>query len=145
MKLFKRLAVIFICIFSLSPLMISPLVFADDDPICNNGNISDDIKAAHGCPSKTAPELGKTVANILYAIIAILGLVAVIFVLIGGIQYMTSTGDPAKTKKARDTILYALIGLVICVLSFAIVNFTINNIINQNGETTESTNAKDNK
>ena len=42
---------------------------------------------------------------------------------------MTSTGDAGKVKKAKDTILYALIGLIICVLSFAIVNWTIKNVI----------------
>ena len=45
---------------------------------------------------------------------------------------MTSAGDPGKTKKAKDTILYAVIGLIICVLAFAIVNFVIGGIINSN-------------
>ena len=42
----------------------------------------------------------------------------------------TVEGDPSKTKKAKDTILYAVIGLIICALAFAIVNFVISNIIN---------------
>lgn len=42
---------------------------------------------------------------------------------------MTSTGDAPKVKKARDTILYAVIGLAVCVLAFIIVNFVINNIL----------------
>ena len=45
---------------------------------------------------------------------------------------MTSTGDPAKTKKARDTILYAAIGLVICGLAALIVNFAVSAIIKGN-------------
>ena len=44
---------------------------------------------------------------------------------------MTSAGDPGKVKKAKDTILYGVIGLVVCVLAFAIVNFVIANIIGQ--------------
>ena len=57
-----------------------------------------------------------------------LGIVAVIMVIIGGFTYMTSQGDPGKTKKARDTILYGIIGLVIALLAFAIVNFVLANI-----------------
>jgi hypothetical protein len=38
---------------------------------------------------------------------------------------MTSSGDPGKVKAAKDTILYACIGLVVCVLSFAIVNWAV--------------------
>ena len=42
---------------------------------------------------------------------------------------MTSSGDAGKVKKAKDTILYGIIGLVVCVLAFAIVNFVISNIL----------------
>ena len=57
------------------------------------------------------------------------GIVAVIVIIIGGIGYMTSSGDAGKVKKAKDTILYGVIGLVIVALSFAIVNFVISNIL----------------
>ena len=70
-----------------------------------------------------------TITNILSAVIGILGLVCVIVIIIGGVNYMTSSGDAGKVKKAKDTILYGLIGLIICVLAFAIVNFVIINII----------------
>ena len=59
----------------------------------------------------------------------ILVLIGVVFVLIGGINYMTSQGDAAKVEKAKKTILYAVIGLVIAALSFAIVNFVIAKIV----------------
>lgn len=59
------------------------------------------------------------------AIIAILGILATIIIIYGGFQYMTSAGDSSKTKKAKDTILYAAIGLIICALAAAIVNFVI--------------------
>ena len=57
-----------------------------------------------------------------------LGLVAVIFIVMGGVQYMTSSGDATKLKKAKDTILYACIGLVVAALAFAITQFAINTI-----------------
>lgn len=70
------------------------------------------------------------ITTILNAIIGVLGIVAVIVIIIGGISYMTSAGDAGKVKKAKDTILYGVIGLIICALAFAIVNFVIGNIIN---------------
>lgn len=69
------------------------------------------------------------VVNILNAVIGVLSFVCVIVIIIGGVNYMTSSGDSAKVKKAKDTILYGIIGLVVCVLAFAIVNFVISGIL----------------
>ena len=75
--------------------------------------------------------LVESITSIINAVIAVLGIVCVVVMIIGGINYMTSSGDAGKVKKAKDTILYGVIGLVICVLAFAIVNFVIANILNQ--------------
>ena len=76
-----------------------------------------------------ADTLVGNITNILNGIIGVLGVVCVVVVIIGGINYMTSSGDAGKVKKAKDTILYGLIGLVVCLLAFALVNFVIVNII----------------
>lgn len=76
-------------------------------------------------------DLNGQVINIINAVIGVLGLVCVVVMIIGGVNYMTSSGDTGKVKKAKDTILYGLIGLIVCVLAFAIVNFVISNILNQ--------------
>ena len=78
-----------------------------------------------------ATDLKDSIIGIINAVIGVLGIVAVVVIIIGGINYMTSSGDSGKVKKAKDTILYGVIGLVICVLAFAIVNFVISNIIGQ--------------
>ncbi len=75
-----------------------------------------------------AGDLNDTVVAIINGVIGVLGLVAVVVVIIGGVNYMTSAGDAGKVKKAKDTILYGLIGLVVCILAFAIVNFVIVNM-----------------
>ncbi|MDO5452003.1 MAG: hypothetical protein Q4F56_02855 [Candidatus Saccharibacteria bacterium] len=77
-------------------------------------------------------DLEGNIINIINGVIAVLGLVAVVIIIVGGIQYMTSTGDAGKVKKAKDTILYGIIGLIVCILAFAIVNFVISNIIAKN-------------
>lgn len=76
--------------------------------------------------------LNDSIVGIINAVIGILGLVCVVVMIIGGVNYMTSSGDTGKVKKAKDTILYGVIGLVICVLAFAIVNFVISDIIQGN-------------
>ncbi len=73
--------------------------------------------------------LWESVSTIIKSVIGVLGLVCVIVVIIGGVNYMTSSGDAGKVKKAKDTILYGVIGLIICVLAFAIVNFVLDRIL----------------
>jgi multisubunit Na+/H+ antiporter MnhB subunit len=60
----------------------------------------------------------------------VLGFVAVVVIILGGVQYTTSSGDPAKVKKAKDTILYGIIGLVVALLAYAIVNFVLSSLSN---------------
>ena len=74
-------------------------------------------------------DLITNITNIINAVIGILGIVCVVVMIIGGVNYMTSSGDAGKVKKAKDTILYGVIGLVVCVLAFAIVNFVITGIL----------------
>lgn len=76
-------------------------------------------------------DLVGSVTGILNAVIGVLSFVCVVVIIIGGVTYMTSSGDAGKVKKAKDTILYGVIGLAICVLAFAIVNFIIANILGQ--------------
>ncbi len=80
----------------------------------------------------TGDTFSSSFQGILNAIIGVLALVAVVVMIVGGISYMTSSGDAGKVKKAKDTILYGLIGLIVCVLAFAIVNFVISQIIGSN-------------
>ena len=72
--------------------------------------------------------LTEIVQSILNWIFGIIGIVAVVMIIIGGINFMTSAGDPGKVKKGKDTILYGIIGLVVALLAFAIVNFVLNGI-----------------
>lgn len=80
-----------------------------------------------GCPSNLFGDTGvfRQVTNI---ILYIVGIVAVIMLIIGGIKYVVSGGDSKKVTDAKNTVLYAIIGLVVCFLAFAIVNFVISSL-----------------
>ena len=54
------------------------------------------------------------------------GAVAVIVLIIGGIRYVISSGDSGQVQSAKNTILYAVIGLIVVIMAYAIVNFVIN-------------------
>lgn len=64
----------------------------------------------------------KTVVNILLFLI---GAIAVIMLIIGGIRYVVSAGDSSAVTGAKNTILYAVIGIIVAVLAYAIVNWVI--------------------
>ena len=72
--------------------------------------------------------LESDVTGIINAVIGVLGILAVIVIILGGVQYMTSNGDAGKVKKAKDTILYGIIGLMIALLAYAIVNFILSSV-----------------
>lgn len=67
-----------------------------------------------------------TISNTLLYII---GALSVLMIIIGGIKYVLSGGKEASVAKARNTILYAIIGLVITLLAYAIVNFVIESLV----------------
>lgn len=56
-------------------------------------------------------------------LLTIAGIISVIMIIVGGIMYSLSAGDSGKATKAKDTILYSVIGLVITMLAYAIVTF----------------------
>ena len=99
------------------------------EDICSRADLDPLEREAAGCDKKTEENnIGNTVQTIINTVIAILGIVAVLFVVIGGAQYMTSQGDPAKTKRAKDTILYAVLGVILAAMAYAIVNFVLSGL-----------------
>ncbi len=77
-----------------------------------------------GCPENLFGDEGvfKQITNV---VLYIVGVIAVIMLIIGGIKYVVSGGDAKKVTDAKNTVLYAIIGLIIAFLAFAIVNFVI--------------------
>lgn len=73
-------------------------------------------------------DLMGTLTTIINVIVGMVGFIAVAMIVLGGISYATSQGDAAKTKKAMNTILYGVVGLVVALLAFAIVNFVLTNV-----------------
>lgn len=64
----------------------------------------------------------QTITNVLLFII---GAISVIMLIIGGIRYVVSGGDSSAVTSAKNTILYAVVGIVVAILAYALVNFVI--------------------
>lgn len=75
-----------------------------------------------------AEQVTNRVENAINVVLSFVGVAAVVVIIIGGIQYITSQGDVAKAARARNVILYGIIGLVICLLAFAIVNLVLTGV-----------------
>lgn len=71
---------------------------------------------------------GADVQNIINIVFAIAGGIALLMITIAGTQYVLSLGDPQKTAKAKNTIIYAVVGLVVVIASFGIASFIGRNI-----------------
>jgi len=76
-------------------------------------------------PTIDADKVVGSALNIFYFLA---GITAVIFIIIAGYQYTTSNGDSATVAKAKNTILYSVIGIIVIILAFAITNFVIGRV-----------------
>jgi len=120
MKRWKQLLTVLALIggvgLALSPLPVYAVNVFDQ---CS-GNADAAVCKAQGTDNATS--MIEIVINTLFMV---LGMIAVIMIVVGGIRYTTSGGDSSGTKAAKDTILYAIVGLVVALLSYAIVNFVL--------------------
>ena len=66
----------------------------------------------------------QTITNVMLFVI---GAVSVVMLILGGIRYTISQGDQTAVTSAKNTILYAIVGLVVAILAYAAVNFVISN------------------
>ena len=66
--------------------------------------------------------------NIINTLIFVTGSISVLMIVIGGLRYATSGGDQGSITSAKNTILYAVVGLILSVMGYAIVNFVLSRI-----------------
>jgi len=78
-----------------------------------------------GCDDGSGKSVNEIVAMVINVFSWVVGAVAVVFAIYAGFLYITSGGEQAKIKLAKDTLLYVVIGLVVVVLSQILVNFVL--------------------
>lgn len=106
------------CLTFISPVSVSADSVTDE--ICKSAGSNRPAV----CDDKT--NIDSTVKNTINTIIGIVGLLSVVMIVYGGFLYTSSAGSPDKIKTAKSTILYAIVGLVVAILAFVIVQFVLN-------------------
>ena len=104
-------------------LAVTTPVFAKQTA-CGAAGMYDPLICGYGEGANEAA-LQNKIRNILETVYLWVGIIAVIVVVIGGIKYMTSQGEPDKIKTAKSTLTYAIIGLVVTLAAFAITEFIL--------------------
>ena len=101
-------------------VMVAPVAFGLD------GGVQGGADSARG-DDQTAELFGsagifKTITNVL---LFVLGAISVIMIIIGGLRYVISGGNSTAVTAAKNTILYAIVGVIVALLAYAIVNFVL--------------------
>lgn len=124
-------AISMIPMIALGVSVVSPAVHAAD---CNNVDSQGAAGGADCSKSTTQPTnlfgSGSIFQVITNTALFVIGAVSVIMLIYGGIRYTISGGDSNAVTAAKNTILYAIVGLIVAVMAYAIVNFVLVNLSN---------------
>jgi hypothetical protein len=121
-----------------------PAYAADADTVAcaddNTISLAEGVKCAKSADQKG--NLGNIIQAVTNVLLFIIGAVSVIMIILGGLKYVLSNGDSSQITSAKNTILYAVIGLIVALLAFAIVNFVLDSFTG--GTTTDASQTKTN-
>jgi cytochrome bd-type quinol oxidase subunit 2 len=87
---------------------------------------SNTASTSNGCGTDAATHVNTLVTTIINILSVVVGIIAVIMIIVAGLRYVTSGGKEEGVKNAKNTILYAIIGLVVVALAQLIVHFVLN-------------------
>ena len=122
----KRIAIISILTLSLAGavllLQTQTASAAILDQACNG--ISNDV-----CNKKGDTNINSLVLSVINLLLYIVAVVAVVMIIVGGMKYLTSSGDSGKVTSAKNTVVYAVVGLLVAIFSWVIVNFIVKQFV----------------
>ncbi len=119
-----------------APLAVVGVAVAADAPsiqgnLCQGAELQSGVGNEATCGTTTADAGGNVnslIADVINIFSLVVGVVSVIMIIIGGFRYITSGGDSSNVSNAKNTILYAIIGLVIVALAQFIVRFVLSRV-----------------
>lgn len=79
--------------------------------------------------SSTPNSLSSVLTTVTDILLFLMGAISVIMIIVGGIRYATSQGDQTQMQSAKNTILYAVIGVVVSIAAYAIVSFVVTQFV----------------
>lgn len=120
-KLTKKLLLTAATLGLVGAFALTPGVSAID--ITEQGSQGDGAKVL--AENADNDDFATIVGNVISLLLFILGIAAVVVIIIAGFMYVTSNGDSGKLEQAKNTILYAVVGLLVAIFAYVIVNFAI--------------------
>lgn len=137
----KKILLLVAALAAMVGLLMPGAVYATDGGTGNGEATGEDASASDFCKNvkntsspaynslcggaKGEADAEEVVKDVLNVVFTWVGIIAVIVIIIGGVLYMTAQGDPGKLAHAKNAIMFAVIGLIVALLSFAIVNFVL--------------------
>lgn len=97
------------------------------DNLCAGANLKEGTSCKSG-GGDAADAFNKVIKLIINTISLVVGIVAVVMIIIGGMRYITSSGSDSNVTSAKNTILYAVIGLIIVAMAQVIIRFVLNKL-----------------
>lgn len=113
-KIKQALYVVVATIFAVVPLAVSAV-----DPTSNGFNVADTKTAAKGLNNES---IFAIISRLMNWLLGLVGVLAVIAFVISGILYLTAAGNEEQAEKAKEVMLYAIIGLVVALIGLVVVN-----------------------
>jgi Type IV secretion system pilin len=115
-----------VAVFGLAPVVVATDAYAAPSTFADAvGDAKSGVNKINDGNTTNLPQFIKSIINILLFVI---GIIAVLMIIIGGIRYVVSGGDSSAVTGAKNTILYSIVGLVVALMAFAIVNFVLNSL-----------------
>lgn len=118
--------------FAMAP--VANAAFELQDSVCS-GTDGELLGADGTCVTdeSAGTQVNETVTLGLNLFSAVVGIIAVVMIIVGGVKYITSQGESSNITAAKNTILYAVIGLVVVALAQIIVRFVLERFVGQSG------------
>lgn len=126
MKRIKLLIVPIVTALLLFAVTPAGVLAQSKEDVCEGVNFTSGNSSTSCDPQAGQQTVQGIVATVIDVLSIVVGVVAVIMIIIGGLKYITSSGDANNVSSAKNTILYAIIGLVVVLLAQIIVRFVIN-------------------
>ena len=114
--------------FALPMLVMGVVLLASGDNAFAQSGVREGLNKVQNANTGASANVDDIISkSINFALMAI-AIVSVFMLILGGFKYTTSNGDSAKVTSAKNTIMYSLIGLIIAIFAYAIVNFVVNKV-----------------
>jgi cytochrome bd-type quinol oxidase subunit 2 len=133
----KRLLISLVAFFGLAmPFAVSATISAQvniEDNLCDGASLKIDGECDAQSDETGKNKINGILEDVINIFSLVVGVISVVMIIVGGLKYITSGGDSGNVTGAKNTILYAVVGLVVVALAQFIVKFVLNRVASSDG------------